>query len=188
MKRFQVLDGFRGICALSVAVYHMHIPQSFGEWAFFRNAHHMVSFFFVLSGFVMVHTYGQRLATTDQFRQFSSLHLRLHPCTSFVLRRHRVGGCEAREHAGIAFNQPSFTGIEEIILTCCCCNPGGRIQSASSTFRVEYQCRVPLTIFAEYSVRVSMLIFLVIPDTWLASPGLAFLMEPACKACPVSQA
>ncbi len=40
MMRFQVLDGFRGICALSVAVRHIHIPQSFGEWAFFRNAHY----------------------------------------------------------------------------------------------------------------------------------------------------
>ena len=113
MKRFQVLDSFRGLCALSVAVYHVHILQSFGEWAFFRNAHFLVSFFFVLSGFVMLHTYGQRLASTGQFRQFFITRtFRLYPLHVLVLML--AIGLEimklCAEHAGIAFNQGSFSG------------------------------------------------------------------------------
>lgn len=58
IERFYALDSFRGICALSVAVHHMHIVGSIAEIGFFRNANFLVEFFFVLSGFVLAHTYG----------------------------------------------------------------------------------------------------------------------------------
>lgn len=57
IERFYALDSFRGICALSVAVHHMHISGSIAEIGFFRNANFLVEFFFVLSGFVLAHTY-----------------------------------------------------------------------------------------------------------------------------------
>lgn len=113
MKRFQVLDSFRGLCALSVAIYHVHISQSFGEWAFFRNAHYLVSFFFVLSGFVMCHTYGRRLQANGQFRQFFITRtMRLYPLHVFVLGLAIGLECVklAAEHSGLSFSQGSFTG------------------------------------------------------------------------------
>jgi len=57
-KRFEALDGFRGLCALSVAVFHLHWLSSISEWGFFRGSAIFVEFFFVLSGFVLTHGYG----------------------------------------------------------------------------------------------------------------------------------
>jgi len=56
-KRFAVLDSFRGICALSVVIYHMHLLDTITEWVFFRGSYLFVEFFFVLSGFVLTHGY-----------------------------------------------------------------------------------------------------------------------------------
>ncbi|QZA77943.1 acyltransferase [Deefgea tanakiae] len=55
--RFIVLDSFRGLCALSVVVFHLHLLQGFSEWDFFRSAGLMVEFFFTLSGFVLAYRY-----------------------------------------------------------------------------------------------------------------------------------
>jgi peptidoglycan/LPS O-acetylase OafA/YrhL len=195
MKRFQVLDGFRGICALSVAVYHIHIPQSFGEWAFFRNAHYLVNFFFVLSGFVMVHTYGQRLATTDQFRQFFLTRtFRLYPLHVFVLVLAIALEVVklAAEHAGIAFNQPSFTGQrapQEIIPNLLLLQswwPGFNPQSFNFpawSISVEYYIYMIFAGILMCTPRLATLIFLMISLVAVVclSLGLASLMEPALQ-------
>ena len=195
MKRFQVLDGFRGICALSVAVYHIHIPQSFGEWAFFRNAHYLVSFFFVLSGFVMVHTYGQRLATTDQFKQFFITRtFRLYPLhvsvllLAIALEVMKLGA----EHAGIAFNQPSFTGQrapQEIIPNLLLLQswwPGFNPQSFNFpawSISVEYYIYMIFAGILLYTPRIATLIFLMISmmATACLSLGFGYSMEPALQ-------
>jgi peptidoglycan/LPS O-acetylase OafA/YrhL len=52
-KRFFVLDAFRGLCALSVVIYHMHFIDSITEASFFRGSWIFVEFFFILSGFVL---------------------------------------------------------------------------------------------------------------------------------------
>jgi peptidoglycan/LPS O-acetylase OafA/YrhL len=195
MKRFQVLDGFRGICALSVAVYHIHMPLSFGEWAFFRNAHYLVSFFFVLSGFVMVHTYGQRLATTDQFRQFFITRtFRLYPLHVFVLlfaialEVVKMGA----EHAGITFNQASFTGQrapKEIIPNVMLLQswwPGFNPQSFNFpawSISVEYYIYMIFAGILLCTPRFAMAIFLMtsLIASVCLSLGLAYLMEPALQ-------
>lgn len=195
MKRFQVLDGFRGICALSVAVYHIHIPQSFGEWAFFRNAHYLVSFFFVLSGFVMVHTYGQRLATTDQFKQFFITRtFRLYPLhvsvllLAIALEVMKLGA----EHAGIAFNQPSFTGQrapQEIIPNLLLLQswwPGFNPQSYNFpawSISVEYYIYMIFAGILLCTPRIATLIFLMISimATACLCLGFGYLMEPALQ-------
>ncbi|MGR5557317.1 acyltransferase family protein [Vibrio fortis] len=60
MSRFLVLDSFRGISAISVAVFHIHVLGGFSEYEFFRGSAIFVDFFFVLSGFVFFHCYGRR--------------------------------------------------------------------------------------------------------------------------------
>ncbi|WP_133153334.1 acyltransferase family protein [Vibrio breoganii] len=59
-KRSRSHPAFRGLCAVSVVIYHILIKDSFSEWSFFRNSDKFVEFFFVLSGFVLAHGYGFR--------------------------------------------------------------------------------------------------------------------------------
>ena len=59
--RFPVLDGWRGLCALCVALYHLHSIDHLHTINFVRGSYLFVDFFFVLSGFVIVHAYSGRI-------------------------------------------------------------------------------------------------------------------------------
>ena len=78
--RFEVLDSWRGICALLVSLLHMQVLSDFGTLAFFKNAFLFVDFFFVLSGFVIAANYEERLATGFSLGRFILLRFgRLYP-------------------------------------------------------------------------------------------------------------
>lgn len=62
-SRFTALDGWRGVCALLVAVYHFQTTSHLEHLAFVRHSYLFVDFFFVLSGFVIAYAYGDRLGT-----------------------------------------------------------------------------------------------------------------------------
>jgi peptidoglycan/LPS O-acetylase OafA/YrhL len=61
--RFKALDAWRGICAVLIVVFHFIwvIPSSLHNVVFVRNAYLFVDFFFVLSGFVLCHSYRGRV-------------------------------------------------------------------------------------------------------------------------------
>lgn len=63
MDRFTVLDSWRGVCALLVVVLHLnnHVAWSFLDAPWVLNFDRFVDFFFVLSGFVIAASYGERL-------------------------------------------------------------------------------------------------------------------------------
>lgn len=69
-QRFDVLDSFRGLCALSVVIFHLHIFNSFTEWPFFRSAGLFVEYFFTLSGFVLAHSYGPKAFAVSSLGRF----------------------------------------------------------------------------------------------------------------------
>jgi peptidoglycan/LPS O-acetylase OafA/YrhL len=113
MKRFAVLDSFRGCCAIAVMIYHSHAMFTFTETRFFRSADYFVEFFFILSGFVLTHTYTQRLKSTGQLRDFMvSRFFRLYPLHALMLVV--FIGLEAlkmvAERHGVFFANASFTG------------------------------------------------------------------------------
>lgn len=56
-RYFKSLDGFRGIFAICIVIFHMRFINSAGEYSFFRNSYLLVDFFFILSGFIMAHKY-----------------------------------------------------------------------------------------------------------------------------------
>src|SRR5579875_2348671 len=58
-ERFVVLDGLRGVAALAVLAGHAQDFSLIYPPHFFLS----VDFFFVLSGFVLAHSYGERLRT-----------------------------------------------------------------------------------------------------------------------------
>ncbi|HEY0285453.1 MAG TPA: acyltransferase [Pseudomonas sp.] len=78
VQRFTTLDSFRGVCALLVVFFHLHVVESFIEFAFFRRGEVLLNFFFVLSGFVLAHTYGMKANLTFK-AFFISRVFRLYP-------------------------------------------------------------------------------------------------------------
>src|SRR6266446_3449491 len=70
VKRFEVLDSWRGICAMMVVLYHIPEFFFFSDLAVIRSGWLFVDFFFVLSGFVTTHAYGTELANLGGALQF----------------------------------------------------------------------------------------------------------------------
>lgn len=70
--RFEVLDSWRGICAVLVVVFHFIsvMPSSLEGSVFVRNAYLFVDFFFVLSGFVLCHGYRGKISDGNEFGRF----------------------------------------------------------------------------------------------------------------------
>lgn len=113
MKRFLVLDSFRGLCALAVVLHHFHATHSLGELAFFRQANYLVNFFFVLSGFVLCHIYADRLNSSVQFKRFVIARIcRLYPLhlatllAALLLEVAKL----TLEKNGVGFSVASFSG------------------------------------------------------------------------------
>ena len=81
--RLDHLDGIRGIAAFSVMVGHIRWPSAIATLPPFHNISLWVDFFFVLSGFVIAHTYFERLSSglpvvafmTRRFARLYPLHL-----------------------------------------------------------------------------------------------------------------
>lgn len=69
--RFGVLDGWRGICAVLVALYHLNVASVLLDNGFVRHSYLFVDFFFVLSGFVITHTYWGRIDDGDDTADFA---------------------------------------------------------------------------------------------------------------------
>ena len=68
--RFRVLDSWRGIAALCVVLFHFEAVNDIRALSFVRNSYLFVDFFFVLSGFVIAHAYGDRLRSPLDAGQF----------------------------------------------------------------------------------------------------------------------
>ncbi|MEH3101415.1 acyltransferase family protein [Sphingomonas adhaesiva] len=81
MRRFETLDGLRGVAAIVVMV--MHASET-AHLSLFRNGGLAVDFFFILSGFVLAHAYTGRAGLT--FGPFMLKRLvRLYPMFLFGL-------------------------------------------------------------------------------------------------------
>jgi len=77
-KEIRSLNSIRGLAALVIAAYHA--PALFGVAQVFPHAYLAVDLFFVLSGFVMMHAYGERVRMGLSLGRFAQLRLaRLYP-------------------------------------------------------------------------------------------------------------
>jgi peptidoglycan/LPS O-acetylase OafA/YrhL len=85
-SRFEALDGWRGVCACLVVLFHFHGFSPLYTSPLVRNSYLFVDFFFVLSGFVIAWNYASRLGSGAEVRRFLVLRLgRLYPLHVFML-------------------------------------------------------------------------------------------------------
>ena len=85
-ERFLVLDSWRGICALLVALFHFPTTSMISQSAFVGGSYLFVDFFFVLSGFVIAGAYGGRLNEQDDLARFALVRFgRIYPLHLLML-------------------------------------------------------------------------------------------------------
>lgn len=112
VQRFTTLDSFRGVFALLVVFHHLHVVGAFIELPFFRRAEILLNFFFVLSGFVLAHSYG--LKAPFGFKRFViSRIFRLYPLHVVMLLVFILfeGVRWAAYKKGFTLNNVPFTGL-----------------------------------------------------------------------------
>ncbi|UTW56179.1 acyltransferase [Kordiimonas sp. SCSIO 12610] len=86
MDHIKALDGWRGICAILVVLFHFSANSHFYDLSIIRHASLFVDFFFVLSGFVMAGNYQQKLLDGMSTPKFMWLRfVRLYPLHIFIL-------------------------------------------------------------------------------------------------------
>jgi peptidoglycan/LPS O-acetylase OafA/YrhL len=67
---FGALDGFRGLLALLVAIYHTAWGSQLNNTAFLNQGAVIIDLFFVFSGFLMFTLYGRRMQTGADAKKF----------------------------------------------------------------------------------------------------------------------
>ncbi|RKE94727.1 acyltransferase family protein [Ichthyenterobacterium magnum] len=89
IRRFYVLDAFRGLAALLVFLYHMPKLSSLTANAFIKGSGVFVDLFFVLSGFVIYHNYKNKLYDFSTSKSFITKRIKrlipLHVYTLLIL-------------------------------------------------------------------------------------------------------
>ena len=116
-QKFKVLDSFRGLCAISVMLYHMRFVGSITEFSFFRNSAIFVDFFFILSGFVLTHSYGFRDELNFK-KFFKARFFRIFPLHAFMLFVFillEISRLIAYSYFNFQFNNIPFTGKKSIL-------------------------------------------------------------------------
>lgn len=112
--RYQVLDGWRGICAVLVALHHFHVDSHLYRLPFLGNGYLFVDFFFVLSGFVISHAWAGRIDGATEFRRFMARRFaRVWPLHAVVLALFvamEAGKALALGHTALTADRAPFTG------------------------------------------------------------------------------
>jgi peptidoglycan/LPS O-acetylase OafA/YrhL len=110
---FVPLESLRGLAALVVILYHAVWSNPITSLRFVQNGALMVDFFFVLSGFVIFHSYGHKLGTGTDVARFLWLRIgRLYPLhLTLLLVFVAFEGMKwlAERHFGIVADKPAFT-------------------------------------------------------------------------------
>ncbi len=83
---FGALDGFRGVLAICVAIYHTFWFSNLNGTAFFNNGPVVIDLFFVFSGFLLFRLYAEKIQTAEGVMIFFKRRFaRLYPLHIFTL-------------------------------------------------------------------------------------------------------
>ncbi|HKT71891.1 MAG TPA: acyltransferase [Steroidobacteraceae bacterium] len=109
---FSSLESLRGLAAMVVVILHAVWTNPVSNLRIFQNGALMVDLFFVLSGFVICHSYGARLGTSADIGRFLWLRLgRLYPlhlAFLFVFLGFEVSKLIAQQRFGVVADKPAF--------------------------------------------------------------------------------
>ncbi len=111
MPRFGALDGWRGAACLLVILVHLPVASVLLDNAFLPNVWPLVDFFFILSGFVITHTYLEKVTDSTSLYDFSIRRVaRMWPLHLFVLSLFVVMELlkAAAIKGGVGFPTPAF--------------------------------------------------------------------------------
>jgi len=110
---FNSLEALRGIAALVVVFYHAMWTNPLTQLQFVQNGPLMVDFFFVLSGFVICHSYGHRIGSRSELAKFIWLRFgRLYPlhfAFLMVFLAFEVAKWVVERQLGLVADKPAFT-------------------------------------------------------------------------------
>ena len=116
--RFEALDSWRGLCALWVVLYHFRAVSHAYDWLWVRTGDIAVDFFFVLSGFVLTHAYGEGLKSASSRWQFLIRRIgRLYPLhlvTLAAVLLLELARWTAGLMIGSSMGRPAFTGDTDL--------------------------------------------------------------------------
>lgn len=178
-RRFEVLDAFRGICAVAVVIFHMHLVGSITELSFFRGSSIFVEFFFVLSGFVLAHGYAYKknLKFTNfmkaRFFRLYPLHLFMFAVMFFL----ELGKLAAYKFGGFVFNNLPFTNsfaVQEIIPNLLLIQAWSSYTDPSTFNFPSWSISIEFYMYALFFG--SIIAFKHKPITWLTSSLAAFAL------------
>jgi peptidoglycan/LPS O-acetylase OafA/YrhL len=169
---FRVLDAWRGVAALLVALFHLNLYGAIYSLEFVRNAYLFVDFFFVLSGFVITHSYADRLGTIVDLRLFAIKRLgRLWPLHATVLLAFVVVESikAALAARGASFYLPPFTGANSLNTL-----PMNLIFAQSFGLAEHLTWNAPSwSICAEFWTYLVFAVMLFVVARWFGGVGLA---------------
>lgn len=101
-SRFEVLDAWRGLCAILVAMFHLQAYSHIYDFPLLRHSFLFVDFFFVLSGFVITASYRTRLLSGFSFWNFMMLRWgRLYPLHIAILAAFIAIECLRYRYSGL---------------------------------------------------------------------------------------
>lgn len=112
------LESIRGIAALLVFLHHIpNWNNYFYQMAIIRNSHLMVDLFFVLSGYVIYSSYGEKINSFRSLLHFQFLRLgRLYPIHLVLLTGFLIAEIlkyYANTRFGVSFGRPAFENFRD---------------------------------------------------------------------------
>jgi peptidoglycan/LPS O-acetylase OafA/YrhL len=169
-RKFETLDGARGIAAIAVVFFHLGLWTS-NPWLV-PHGYLAVDFFFCLSGFVIAFVYKDRLATSLPLSEFAIKRLiRLYPV---ILIGMTLGFLFYVWFSHVARNQPySFSDVLKTYLLNAVLVPfGGHPWLTSNVGAAIYPLNSALwSIFYEVVINAAWAIFLRRIPAWLLFSG-----------------
>lgn len=80
-SHYEILDGLRGVAAITVVIFHCFEPYSLGDHTkqIINHGYLAVDFFFVLSGFVVAYAYDDRWGRMTEWEFYKRRLIRLQP-------------------------------------------------------------------------------------------------------------